>query len=106
VNPLRDEAWPGHTERDPNATYNLWQEGCSAVGIPLNGQLIPDGFHVPLAGELPVVGRRGLGPWIGFTETSADPETTSADEASRGRHGLIISTKKPSTRRARVLRVG
>jgi IS605 OrfB family transposase len=108
---LRDREWDcagcgRHHLRDPNATFNLWQEGCSAVRIPLNGQLIPDGFHVPLAGESPVVGRRGLGPWIGFTETSADPKTTSADQASRGRHGLIISTKKPSTRRARVLRVG
>jgi IS605 OrfB family transposase len=108
---LRDREWDcagcgRHHERDPNATFNLWQEGCSAVGIPLNGQLIPDNFHAPSTGQSPGIGRRGLGPWIGFTETSADPKTTSASEASRGRHGSLVSTKIPSTRRARALRVG
>jgi IS605 OrfB family transposase len=65
-------------QRDPNATQNLKQEGCAAVGINLNaiGQQIP---QEQTAGELPVAGRRGLELWIGC---NTGPCSTLADEAS------------------------
>jgi IS605 OrfB family transposase len=77
-------------DRDDNATQNLKQEGCAAVGISLNaiGQQIPDTEQT--AGELPVAGRRGLELWIGC---NTGPCSTLADEAS------IISKPTKTTRR-------
>jgi putative transposase len=66
-------------DRDDNATQNLKQEGCAAVGITLNasGQQNPDTEQT--ASESRAAGRRGLEIWIGCC---TGPRSTLADEAS------------------------
>jgi IS605 OrfB family transposase len=91
---LSDRVWT-YTEcqtvhqRDPNATQNLKQEGCAAVGISINaiGQQIPDTEQT--AGASRVAGRRGLDLWVGF---NTGPSSTLADEAS-----MIPTTDKNHT---------
>jgi IS605 OrfB family transposase len=81
---LSDRAWTctgcqTTHDRDDNATQNLKQEGCAALGITLNasGQQTPDTEQT--ASESRAAGRRGLKLWIGC---NTDPCSTLADEAS------------------------
>jgi IS605 OrfB family transposase len=90
--------------RDPNSTYNLWQEGCAAVGISTGMQISPSS-----AGESPVAGRGGLQRWIGNRgESPHVVDLTAASEASRteGNPGLVISTMKRAARRDPYRRLG
>jgi IS605 OrfB family transposase len=106
---LSDRTWTcphcgTHHVRDPNSTYNLWQEGCAAVGIPTGMQISPSS-----AGESPVAGRGGLQRWIGNRgESHWKPRSTAAREASRTERntGLVVSTMNRTAPRGTVRRLG